>query len=119
MLIYNDSSAGVPSDTSPRGCLKIDNIFAFKNPTKIIDQKVAPGAIGGPRSFVPTVSGQVMLAIFSLQGEQLFKEPVDVVAGRKYNVSQFARKNSNLPATMIQCVQITGAGLNITRKMVR
>jgi hypothetical protein len=119
MLIYNDSITGAPSDTSPRGCLKIDNIFSFKKPTKIIDRKLAPGAVGGPRSFVPTVSGQVTLAVFSLQGEQLFKEPVDVVAGRKYNVSQFARKNSNLPASMIQCVQITGSGLNITRKMVR
>jgi hypothetical protein len=119
MLIYNDSTTGTVSDTSPKGCLKIDNIFFLKNSTGVGNPKLAPGAVGGPRSFVPTVSGQVTLAIFSLQGEQLFKEPVGVTAGRKYNVSQFARKYSNLPAAWIQCVRISGAGVNITRKVVR
>ena len=77
------------------------------------------GAIGGPRYFVPTVSGKVTLVIFSLQGEQLFRENVDVSAGRRYDVGQFARNNSKLPARWIQCVKITGSGVDITRKMFR
>ena len=119
MLIYNDSIGGDTSSTSAQGNLKIDNMFFKKKGTGVGNAKLAPGANGGPHSFVPKVSGQVTLTIFSLQGEQLFKEPVDVTAGRKYNVSQFARKHSNLPVAMIQCVQITGSGVNITRKMVR
>jgi hypothetical protein len=119
MLIYNDSSTGTTSPTSPPGDLKIDNMFFIKKSAAVNNPKIASGATGGPRYFVPTRSGNVTLTIFSLQGEQLFKESIAVTAGKKYDVSQFARKNSNLPAKWIHCIQITGAGVNITRKMVR
>lgn len=119
ILIYNDSLGNDTSSISPPGDLKIDNIFFLKKQSGVITSKFVSGAIGGPRFFVPTVSGKVTLAIFSLQGEQLFKENVDVTAGRRYDVGQFARNNSKLPARWIQCVQITGSGVNITRKMSR
>jgi hypothetical protein len=119
MLIYNDSSTGTVSDTSPRGDLKIDDMYFLKKSTAIRNTKLTPEAVAGNGYFVPTVSGKVTLAIFSLQGELLFKEPVDVMAGRRYNVGQFARKNSNLPVKWIQCVQISGAGVNISAKVGR
>jgi hypothetical protein len=115
ILIYND---GATSQTSPPGDLKIDNLFFLRNPAQgVLNPKLVAGAAGGPRFFVPTVSGKVTLAIFSLQGEQLFKENIDVTAGKKYDVGQFARNNSKLSTSWIHCVQITGSGVNITRKM--
>jgi hypothetical protein len=119
MQIYNDSSTGTVSDTSPQGNLKIDNMFFLKSAAGVRNAKRAPVAVGGPTSFIPTVSGMVTLAIYSLQGDLLFKEPVDVTAGKRYDVSKFARKNSNLPARRIHCVQITGSGVNLTRKVLR
>jgi len=117
ILIYND---GGTSQTSAPGDLKIDNIYFLRNPAQgVLNPKLVSGAIGGPRYFVPTVSGKVTLVIFSLQGEQLFRENVDVSAGRRYDVGQFARNNSKLPARWIQCVKITGSGVDITRKMFR
>jgi len=120
MLIYNDSAAGSVSDTSKPGNFKIDNMYFFKKSTGVI-RRFSPVTqfAGGPRFFVPKASGEVTLTIFSLQGEQLFKEPVNVTAGKKYDVGQFAGKYSHLPAAWIQCVKITGAGVNITRKVVR
>jgi hypothetical protein len=114
MLIYNETGT---SETSDPGCLKIDNMFFFKNTAGVKNHKLGSGATGSPRYFVPKVSGNVMLTIFSLQGEQLFSESIPVSAGKKYDANQFARKNSNLPAKWIHCVQITGAGVNITRKV--
>jgi hypothetical protein len=116
MLIYNDSSV-TTSPTSAKGNLKIDNMCFIKKGTGIRNADRAPEGVGGPGYFVPKVSGKVTLAIFSLQGEQLFKEPVAVTAGKRYNVGGFARKNSNLPAKWIHCVQISGAGVNITAKL--
>jgi hypothetical protein len=116
MLIYNDTG---DSPTSAPGCLKIDNMAFIKKSAGISKTTFATKAIGGSRYFIPKVSGKVTLTIYSLQGEQLFKEPIDVTAGKKYNVNQFARKNSNLPSTWIHCVQISGSGVNITRMMVR
>jgi len=119
LLIYNDSSAGTPSNTSPPGNLKLDNMYFLKNSNPVKHGKLLPQAVAGRSHFIPTVSGKVTLAIFSLQGEQLFKEAVNVTAGKRYNVSQFARNNSNLPANWIHCVQISGAGVNITAKVCR
>ena len=117
MLIYNDSTAGIPSDTSLPGDLKIDDMFFLKSGNGVRNMKLAPEAASGLRYFVPTVSGKVTLAIYSLQGEQLYKGLADVAAGKSYNVAQFARDNSKLPAGVIRCVQISGTGLNITAKM--
>jgi len=116
MLIYNDTGN---APTSPKGCLKLDNICFIKKTTDIRKAALSPEVASGPSFFAPTVCGQVTLAIYSLQGEQLFKERIDVSAGKRYNVSQFARKYSNLPDAWIQCVKITGSGVNITKKVVR
>ena len=117
MQIYNADGSATVSDP---GCLKIDNIgFVRKNTNGVSHAKRAPAVSGASRSFVPTSSGKVTLAVYSLQGEQLFKGLVDVAAGKRYDVGQFARSNSNLPAQWIQCVQITGSGVNITGKVCR
>jgi hypothetical protein len=113
MLIFNDSGAGSVSDTSPPGNLKVDNLFFHKKTAGVGNAKVSPEARGTPRFFVPKASGMVTLTIFSVQGEQIFKEPVNVTAGKRYGVSRFARKYSNLPVTSIGCVHIVGAGVNI------
>jgi hypothetical protein len=119
MLIYNDSIGGDTSSVSAKGDLKIDNMYFFRKPAGVRNVAHTPQAVAGPRYFSPMVSGKVTLAIYSLQGERLFKGPVDVAAGKKYNVSNFAQKNSNLPAERIQCVQISGAGVNITGMVYR
>jgi hypothetical protein len=117
MLIYNETGN---APTSTMGCLKLDNIaFIKKSSAGVSRTGYAPKSISDARFFIPTVSGKVTLAIYSLQGEQLFKQPVDVVAGKKYDVGQFARKKANLPAGWIDCIQISGPGVNITRKMIR
>lgn len=117
MLIYNETGN---APTSAKGCLKFDNIaFIKKSSSGVRHAGYVPKSIGDARFFVPTVSGKVTLSIYSLQGEQLFKQSIDVVAGKKYDVNQFARKNANLPSGWIDCIQITGPGVNITRKMVR
>lgn len=115
MLIYNDTET---SETSPPGCLKIDNMFFLKNGVGTIKKKQGPTAVSGPECFTPALSGKVTLSIYSLQGEQLFRECIGVTAGERYTVSRFARKHSNLPARWIQCVRITGSGVNLTRKVV-
>jgi hypothetical protein len=119
MLVYNDSAAGTVSPTSPKGNLKIDNMFFIKKSSAVLNPALAPKVAAGSRYFIPSVSGKVTLAVFSLQGEQLFKAPVDVSAGKKYDVNQFAQINSNLPSGWIHCVKITGAGVNITRKLFK
>lgn len=117
MLIYNETGN---APTSVKGSLKLDNIaFIKKSSAGVRYSGYSPKSIGDSRFFIPTASGKVTLSIYSLQGEQLFKQSVDVVAGKKYDVSQFAGKNANLPSGWIDCIQITGQGVNITRKMVR
>ena len=118
MLIYNDSAVST-NPTSEKGCLKIDNMCFIKKSTGVKTMTLANKAVSGSRFFVPKVSGKVTLTIYSLQGEQLFKEPVDVTAGKRYDVNLFARKNSNLPSSWIHCVQITGSGVNITKMVIR
>ena len=71
--------------------------FLKNNTTGVRNAMSASKAIGNPRSFVPTVSGKVTLAIYSAQGELLFKGLVNVTAGKKYNVGQFARISAVLP----------------------
>ena len=117
MLIYNDSIGGDTTPTSPKGCLKVDNMCFVKNKNGVRDPKYIRRAISGPNLFVPTASGKATLTIYSLKGERLFKGLVDVAAGKSYIVSQFARNNSKLPAGQIQCVQISGPGVNITAKL--
>ncbi|MBN1760023.1 MAG: hypothetical protein JW863_16975 [Chitinispirillaceae bacterium] len=119
MLIYNDSAAGNLSPTSDPGCLKLDNMFFFKNNAAVRSPASVPHTASDSRHFVPAISGKVTLAVFSLQGEQLFKGLIDVKKGRKYDVDRFARTNSSLPVGWIQCVHITGAGVNVKRKMFR
>jgi hypothetical protein len=116
MLIYNETG---DSPTSDPGYLKIDNMCFIKASTAVKDSKYLQKIMGNSRFFVPTVSGKVTLTIYSLQGEQLFKEPINVSAGKKYEVSRFARNNSHLPSSWIHCVKISGSGVNITRKVVR
>jgi hypothetical protein len=117
MLIYNDS--GNTSSTSAPGNLKLDNIGFIRAHTAVSYPMRTPKAVGNSRFFVPPSSGKVTLAIYSLQGEQLYKGFIDVAAGKRYNIRQFARSKSNLPAQMIQCVQIRGAGVNIYEKVCR
>ena len=118
MLIYNDSSV-TTSPTSAPGNLKIDNIGFIRKSMAVRNSMRLDKAAGTTRSFVPTASGKVSLVIYSLQGEQLFKGFIEVVAGKKYDVNRFARSNSNLPARWMHCVQITGSGVNINAKVYR
>lgn len=115
MLVYDDSSV-TKSPTSVPGNLKIDDIgFIRKKAVGVGNPMRVPSAAGSYRSFVPAASGKVTLGIYSLQGERLFKGLVDVTAGKRYNVDQFARDNSKLPDRFIYCIQISGPGLNITK----
>ena len=116
-LIYNDPDAGGVSPTSEPGCLKVDNMFFKKASDIAVTNPMKARALNNARYFVPTVSDKVTLTVFSLQGEQLFRQQVNVDKGKRYNVTRFARTNSNLPDKWIQCVQITGAGVNVTRKI--
>ena len=119
VLIYNDNAADTPL-TSAKGCLKLDNIGIIKSSLSVAGYlNNAPKLGTGSNVFTPKVSGRVALAIFSMKGEQLYNELVDVEAGKRYNVRQFARKSSNLPSAWIQCVQITGAGVNIAAHYYR
>lgn len=116
-LIYNDPDAGGVSPTSGPGCLKIDNMFFKKASDNAVTNPMKARALSNARYFIPTISDKVSLTIFSLQGEQLFRQQVKVEKGKRYDVSRFARSNSNLPEKWIHCVQITGAGVNVTRKI--
>jgi hypothetical protein len=118
MLIYNDSTI-TTSPTSAPGNLKIDDMGFIRKSTAVRNPMHLPKAADNTRSFVPKVSGKVTLAVYSLQGEELFKGLVDVAAGKRYDVSRFVRNNSNLPTQWIHCVQITGSGVNITGKVCR
>lgn len=118
MLIYKDSSSAISPTTGPAN-LKIDNMgFIRKSTSTAVRNPMSlHQAVGGSRYFVPTASGKVTLAIFSLQGEELFKGLANVTAGKRYNLSRFARNNANLPKGMIYCIQINGPGVNITQKV--
>jgi hypothetical protein len=118
MLIYDDPSI-TTSPTSAPGNFKIDNIGFIRKNTAVRNPMHVQKTIGDSRSFVPMVSGKVTLAVYSLQGERLYKGIVDVAAGKSYNVAQFARNNSKLPEGLIRCVQISGSGVNITGMMHR
>jgi hypothetical protein len=114
-LVYNDD--GTTSPTSGPGNLKVDDIGFVKQIAGVLPNgKTGPMAAGNKRFFVPAASGKVTLSVYSLQGEQLFKGLVDVSAGKQYSVNQFARSNSKISAELIHCVQISGAGVNISGK---
>lgn len=118
MLIYREDSTSSP--TSEKGCLKLDDIGFIKNHSSAIrDFKDQKNIVENPHFFIPISKGQVALSIYSLQGEQLFKALVPIEAGKRYNIGQFARKNSNLPARYIQCVKIAGSGVNISTRICR
>jgi hypothetical protein len=118
MLIYKDSSvAAGPASTS--GYLKFDNIGFIRKSAAVRNPMHGSKAFGTTRSFIPAVSGKVTLAVYSLQGERVFKGLVDVAAGKKYDVAQFARNNSKLSAGLINCVQVCGSGVNITEMVYR
>jgi hypothetical protein len=117
-LVYDDSTV-TTTQTSAPGNLKIDDIAftMLANGAGIHPNgKSKVTAAVDKKFFVPTVTGKVTLAVYSLQGEQLYKGLVDVSAGKKYSVNQFALSNANLAADVVRCVQITGAGLNISSK---
>jgi hypothetical protein len=116
MQIYNADGSIEPS--SP-GNLKLDNIGFIKKSSGVADWTHVPKAFGNSRFIVPTVSGKVTLAIYSLQGELLYKGLVDVAAGKRYDVSRFVRSNSSLPVGWIHCVHITGSGVNFSGKVYR
>jgi hypothetical protein len=118
ILVYNDSSVTTTPESAP-GNLKIDHIGFIRKSSAVRDPLRFSKAAGNTRSFMPTATGKVTLVIYSLQGEQLFKGLVDVAAGKRYDVSRFAKSNSNLPSQWIHCVQITGPGVNITGKVCR
>ncbi len=119
-LIYNDSSSGNISETSEPGNLKIDNIYFIKNSTGVINHQLELiKKYDNSRYFIPTVSGIVTLSIFSLHGDLLSRKHIDVIAGKKYEVNKFARRNSKLPSKRIECIQINGSGVNITKRMFR
>jgi hypothetical protein len=114
-LVYNDN--GTTSPTSGPGNLKLDNIgFVNRGDAVLPNGKIGATTAADKRFFVPTVSGKVTLTVYSLQGEQLYKGLVDVSAGKQYSVNQFVRSNSKISAELIHCVQITGAGVNISSK---
>ena len=117
MLVYNDSSV-TTSPVSAPGNLKIDDIgFIRKSSAAVHNPAPYAKVVGALNSFVPATSGNVTLVIYSLQGEQLFKGLVNVTAGKKYNLNRFVKSNSKLPSQWIHCVQITGAGVNISGKV--
>jgi hypothetical protein len=119
VLIYDDSSVTTLPTSGP-GNLKLDNICFIKKNTGVNNPINASKAVAASsRCFTPLASGKVTLAIYSLQGEQLYKGLVDVSKGKSYDVAQFARTNSKLSAELIRCVQISGSGLNITAKLYR
>jgi hypothetical protein len=117
MLIYNDSTTGTTSPTSAPGNLKVDNMFFLKKSSSVRTPEIVPKAVGNSRFFMPRVSGKVILSIYSLQGQLLFKKPVDVTAGTRYDVLKFARKKSSLSAGSIHTIHIRGAGVNIIRNI--
>jgi hypothetical protein len=116
MLVYDDSSV-TTSPTSAPGDLKLDNIGFVRKNTAVRKQVYAQNTFGDSRSFVPAASGKVTLVIFSLQGEQLYKGLVDVSKGQRYNVAQFARRNSPLSTGLVRCIQINGSGISFTGMM--
>jgi hypothetical protein len=116
MLIYNQDGSLTPSGP---GNLMIDNIGFIKKQIAVSNPLSAAPAKVGSRFFVPKISGKVNLAVYSLQGERLFNGFVDVVAGKRYEVSRFTGSNSNLPAQWIHCVRIIGSGVNFAGKVCR
>jgi hypothetical protein len=112
VLITNAS----PTDTnksSARGILKVDNIGFAGKTTGAINRSVMSAPMVARRSFIPLTNGLVVISAFSLNGELLYTTAVDVDAGKKYSINTFVKKHVPLSSSIIKCIKIKGAGIDI------
>jgi hypothetical protein len=109
-----------PADTnksSARGCFKIDNINLAGMKSGVINRNLTVARTVSKMSFIPSTNGPVRISAFSLSGELLYCAKVDVVAGKKYTVGNFVRTHAPLSPSLIQCIKIKGAGIDILQKV--
>ncbi|MBN1130418.1 MAG: hypothetical protein JXA71_15605 [Chitinispirillaceae bacterium] len=115
-IIHN--ADGETSLTSPQGYFYLDKVGLVKaSGAGTVTRNRMPATVSGRTAFVPASSGRVMLSLFTIDGKELFRKPVEVMAGCRYDITRFATGNAPFLAQQARIVRITGQGLAIQERI--
>jgi hypothetical protein len=114
-FLINDTGSTV-TPTNNSGCLKIDDIYAVNTSTGVTYKFKKISGNANSKFFIPSSSGIITLAAYSIAGELIAKKLVNVESGKQYSVNKFVKSNSEMSKSRIYCVKINGAGIDRTVK---
>lgn len=104
--------------TGPVANLKIGTILAVKKSSNgIVYHNRMLTSANNLRYFTPSVSGNVVLSGYSLNGALLFKKTVNVIAGTTYSTGKIISSYASSMSSQMHLVQIKGAGVNCMHKV--
>jgi len=100
--------------TSDVGNLSIDKVgLIWKSNTAIKATSNRQSLKSNRLFFTPLTNGAIALSVFSLNGKLLADKQVNVAAGKRYSIRQFASANANVSASQVHLVRIRGAGIDV------
>jgi hypothetical protein len=115
-VLINDTGTTV-TPTNEIGTFKLDNMVAFGSNSSIMYKAKTISGNKNSRFFIPRSSGMVTLAAYSMSGELIAKNLINVESGKQYSISKFVNVNSGISKSKIYCVKIKGAGIDRTVKV--
>ncbi|HAJ78701.1 MAG TPA: hypothetical protein DCO75_02930, partial [Fibrobacteres bacterium] len=115
-VIINDTGSTV-TPTNEIGTFKLDNMIASDSRSNIIYKAKTVSGNNNSKFFIPRSSGMVALSAYSMSGELIAKNLINVESGKQYSVSKFVNANSGISKSKIYCVKIKGAGIDCTVKV--
>jgi hypothetical protein len=115
ILIQDTGSTVTP--TNQIGTFKLDNMVASSSRSNIIYKAKTVSGNKSSKFFIPRSSGMVTLAAYSMSGELIAKNLINVESGKQYSVSKFVNANTGISKSKIYCVKIKGAGIDRTVKV--
>lgn len=116
-VLINNASQSDTNKASIHGVFKIDDIRLAGLASGVINRSMTDAGPVTKRFFIPSANGPMQISAFSLKGELLYCTNVNVVAGKKYAIGNFIRKHVPTSPSLIQCIKIKGAGIDILRKV--
>jgi hypothetical protein len=115
-ILINDTGTTV-TPTNEIGNFKLDNMVASGFGSGIVYKAKSVSGNKSSNFFMPRSSGMVTLAAYSMSGELVAKNLINVESGKQYSVSKFVNANSGISKSKIYCVKIKGAGIDRTVKV--
>jgi hypothetical protein len=115
VLIHDTGTTVTP--TNQIGTFKLDNMVASGFGSGIVYKTKLVSGNKSSNFFMPRSSGMVTLAAYSMSGELVAKNLINVESGKQYSISNFVKTNSGISKTKIYCVKIKGTGIDRTVKV--